>query len=344
MNGQCNSLVRKGKACVEIAKNALDDITNGREEMAQEKLSALQTDGGFIADAARQLAERLEAVDKHYQNKDAELLHQIGELRRREGELSSQKNEEESQLAGQESVLRDNERRLSTAENSLRAAEHKRKKMKKKKKKKWKKCLIGSAALGVITGGVSLAAAGAGVGAMVFRNEEAGARAAVNRCRSYLANAQSNVNASNKKISSIESQISSLTEEIKHMTQEHPKLQKKVEEIRAMIIFVKKSIEFWLLFEQISEYGVDRTALLQKIVSRAAESGDYQVSQSQPSKRIVNTFIQAWEEVETTVEYGGPNHILEIEYRCSRCGLQCTALPYVDSSTLVCTKCFSQEK
>ena len=36
-----HSLVKKGKDCVAVAKNALDDIGSGREEMALKKLSAL---------------------------------------------------------------------------------------------------------------------------------------------------------------------------------------------------------------------------------------------------------------------------------------------------------------
>ena len=352
MSDRDHSLVKKGKDCVAIAKNALDDIGSGREEAALKKLSVLKKDGSFLVDAAKELAERLEAVDKHYQNKDAEFLRQIGELNGRESELKSQKSKEESQLATQESVLRENERRLSNAESSLQAAieaaKHKRKKLKKKKKRGFVKCVVGGAALGVITGGVGLGAvgavAGAGVGAMALRGDQAGLLAAVNRCRSDLDNACSAVNASKRRISSIESQIRSLSGQMEHMKQERIPLHKKVEEIRAMIVFVKKSIDFWLLFEHISQHGIDRTALLQKIVTRSVESGDYKAFQSKPSQRIADTFIEAWEEMETTAKQGGPNHILEIEYRCSRCNLQCTALPYVDGSTLVCMACCSQAK
>ena len=75
-----HSIVKKGKDCIAIAKNALNDISSGREEMAIKQLSALQKDGNFLAEAANELAERLEAVDNHYQGKDEELLRQIGNL------------------------------------------------------------------------------------------------------------------------------------------------------------------------------------------------------------------------------------------------------------------------
>ena len=84
-----------------------------------------------------------------------------------------------------------------------------------------------------------------------------------------------------------------------------------------MIVFVKKAVEFWLLFKQISEHSVDCTALLQKIVTQAAERVDYPALQSESNQHIADTFIDAWEEMETRTEYGGPNHVMEIEYRCS---------------------------
>ena len=114
-----HSLVKKGKDCVAVAKNTLDDIGRGRREMALQKLSALQRDGGSLADAAEQLAKRLEAVEKHYQQKDAEVLREIGDtdLNRRESELKNQKSREESQLAAYQNVLQDNQNRLSSEED-----------------------------------------------------------------------------------------------------------------------------------------------------------------------------------------------------------------------------------
>ena len=342
-----HSLVKKGKDCVAVAKNALDDITSGKEEMALEKLSALQKDGSFLVDTAKQLAERLEAVDKHYQIKDAELLRQIGDLNRQESQLKSQKSAEESQLAAQQNVLSDNRNRLSSAEDSLRDAEHKRRKAEKEEKKIQIGSTVGGAVLGLFTGGIGFvvgAAAGAGIGAVVnaCRDEEKDARATVSRCRSDLDNARSAINESQRRVSNIESQIKNKTKEIENKKQQRLQLHKKVDEIKARIVLVKKSVEFWLLFKQISEHGVDRTELLQKIATRATEKGDYRALQSSSSQRIANTFIEAWEEMETTAEHGRSNHVLEIEYRCSKCSLQCTALPYVDGSTLVCMQCHSK--
>ena len=310
-------IVKKGKDCVEIAKNALDDISSGREAMALNKLSALQTDGILLADTAKQLAERLEAVEKHYQQEDAEILREIGDLSRRENELKSQKSGEESQLAAHQRVLQDNQNRLSSEENRLRDAERKLRNAKEEEKKIQIGSTVGGALLGLFTGGVGFvvgAAAGAGIGAIIndCRKEEKDARDAVNRRRNDVDNARSAINASQSRISNTESQIRNLTSQIESMKQQRLQSHKKVDEVRALIVLVKKSVQFWLLFKQISENGVDRTALLQNIVTKAAEKGDYRIIQSKSSQRIANTFIEAWEEM--AMQYGTSNDILEIEH------------------------------
>ena len=326
MSGQ-RDIVKKGKDCVAIAKNALDDLVSGREEMALNKLSALKTDGSFLADVAKQQAERLEAEDKHYQQKDAEILREIGDLSRRENELKSQKSGEESQLAAHQSVLQDNQNRLSSEENRLRDAERKLRKAKEDEKKRQIMSTAGGAVLGLFTGGVGFvvgAAAGAGIGAIIneCRSEEKDARDAVNRRRNDVDNAQSAINASRSRISNTESQIRSLTAQIEHMKQQRLQSHKKVDEVRALIELVKQSIQFWLLFKQISENGVDRTALLQKIVSKAVEKGDYRVIQSKSSQHIASTFFEAWEEMAMECERSN-----KIEYSCSQFSVQGTALP-----------------
>ena len=344
-----HSLVKKGKDCVAVAKNTLDDIGSGRKEMALEKLSALQRDGGSLADAAEQLAKRLEAVEKHYQQKDAEVLRKIGDLHRRESDLKNQKIGEESQLAAYQNILQHNQNRLSSEEGRLRDAERKLRNAQEKEKNTQITSTAVGAVLGLFTGGFGFAvgaAAGAGIGAIIndCRREERDAQDAVNCRRNDLDCARSAINAIQGRISNIQSQISSLTNQIEYMKQQRLQSQKKIDEIRPVIVFVKKSVNFWLLFKQMSEHGADRTALLQKIVTRAAERGDYQALQSRSSQRVASTFIEAWEELETTAEHGGPNHLLEIDYRCSRCSTQCTALPYLDhdGSPFVCMECYSQ--
>ena len=310
-------VAKKGKDCLTVAKNALDDIGSGREEMALRKFSALQTDGRFLADTAKQLAEQLEAANKFYQQKDAEILHEIGELSRRESELKDQKSREEIQLAEYQNVLQDNQIRLCSEENKIQEAEEKLRKAIEREKDVQLKSILGGAVLGLIARKVGVAegaAAGAGIGVIInnYKKEEKNAQDEVDRCRSELDSARSAVNEGQRRISNIESQIMSLDIQINYIKQQylqlhtkHLQLPKEIDKVRVLIDLAKRSVTFWLLFEQISEHGVDHTTLLQNIITMAAETGDYQ------SKG--NTFIEAWEQM--TMECEGSNYIPQIEYK-----------------------------
>ena len=175
-----------------------------------------------------------------------------------------------------------------------------------------------------------------------LRTEKEDARNAVRHCRDDLNRARSYVDDSQKKVSIVESQIRSLTGQIECMNWQCLQLQEEVSKIRSLIVFVKKSVNFWSLFEDLSNHGVKRTDLLQKIVSKATEKGDYGALQKHSTQHIASTFIEAWEEMKTKAKSGGPNHILEIEFRCSFCGIQYTALPYLIQSAFVCMNCHSR--
>ena len=310
-------VVKKGKDCLTVAKNALDDIGSGREEMALRKFSALQTDGRFLAKTAKQLAEQLEAANKFYQQKDAEILHEIGKLSRRESELKDQKSREEIQLAEYQNVLQDNQIRLCSEENKTQEAEEKLRKAIEREKDVQLKSILGGAVLGLIARKVGVAegaAAGAGIGVIInnYKKEEKNAQDEVDRCRSELDSARSAVNEGQRRISNIESQIMSLDIQINYIKQQylqlhtkHLQLPKEIDKVRVLIDIAKRSVTFWLLFEQISEHGVDHTTLLQNIITMAVETGDYQ------SKG--NTFIEAWEQM--TMECKGSNYIPQIEYK-----------------------------
>ena len=347
MSADLGSVVKKGKNCVAVAKSALHDIRSRREQIALEKLSALQNDASFLASDSEDFAKRLEAVDIFNQNETAEILRKIGDLSGRENQLKNQKRGEESQLTAQQTMLDDNQSRLSSAEGNLRNAERKRRKAEEEEKNIQIGSTVGGALLGLFTGGAGFligAAAGAGIGAMVnaCRDEEKHAQDVVDRRRSDVESARSAVNESQRRISNIESQIRSLTHQIENMQRQRAQLHEKVGKIKKVTVIAKKSVEFWRLFRHITEHSENRTALLKKIVTMAAEEGDYEVLQLQPSQGIANTFIEAWEKMETTLKHGELNRILEIKYKCSQCTLKYTALPYVYRSTLVCMECHSK--
>ena len=338
-------LVKKGKDCLQVATDILEGIETGDTRDVESKLSLMKQDAKVLTTEADKLTKRLEAVDLFYQEKDADLLQQVGESGVKEKQLNSQKYNVESNLAGQRSVLRDKESQLSSAESDLQTAERKlRNAIDEEEKKIQIGSAVGGAVLGLFTGGVGFlvgAGVGAGIGAIVnaCRDEEKDARSARNRRRDDVESARSAIRQSENQISSLQSEISSLSSQIHSLEQQHAQLHKLRDEIKAAIPVVKTSTEFWQMFKLLSEEGDDRTTLLGKIVAMANKKGDYHALQSRASQRTANTFFEAWETIESMASDGATNHMFSIDYTCVQCSSKCNALPHLSGSTFVCYTC-----
>ena len=332
------SLVKKGKNCVAVVKSALRDISNGYPQNASTKLNGLRDDSVLLAAEAEKLVKRLETVERYFIAKGESLLGEIGKLGRTEEDLKREKDSEEARLGSHRSVLRDEQSRLSSAQDELREAERKLEKAEQDAETN----LTTGVKVGALTFGILGAAVGAGVAAIVnaCKDEVAKAKRNVDRRDSDRDRAKSAVRASENQISSIVSEIDNLEMKIRKLKEERLRFHEKAGEIKQDIILIKKSVEFWQLFKQVSEHGAGHTSLLEKIVNKANEKGDYRALYSGGSRRVAVTFLEAWEHMESMAEEGSSSHNLQVEFSCAYCRRNCTALPHVDSaSRLVCVHC-----
>ena len=338
------SVVKTGKDCLRDANDVLSLIKSGNSVEVLAKLSLLEQAAITLENEADYLVKRLEKVDKLYQEKDASFSHKVGELGVRENQLNCQKQNIESNLAGQRSVLRDKESQLSSAESNIQTAERKLRDAEKEEKNIQVGATLGGAFLGLLTGGAGFlvgAAAGAGIGAIVnaCRDEVKDARSALDRRRADVESARSAVRQSESQISPLQSEINNLSSQIHSLEQQRAQLHKSRDDIKAAIPIVKKFTEFWEMFKLLSSEGVNRTALLEKIVAIANEKGDYHALQSTGNQHIASNFLEAWEEIESMAGDGATNHMFSIDYTCVQCSTSCKELPHLSGSDFICSSC-----
>lgn len=337
---------KKGSECVAVVKSALDDISRGRAKNASTKLCSLREDSDRCAAEAEQLVKRLEKVEAHYISEVERVQGEIGNLGCKELDLKREKDSEEATLDGNRNVLRDNESTLRSAEREVRDAEDELEEAREKEEENVKNgAIVGAVVFGIFTLGLGAplgAALGAGIGAIVnaCEEKESQAKDRLKRRERDCRGARSAVQLSERKVSNIQYQITKLERRIGELEKERKRHHNKVDETKQSIILFKKSIEFWGLFKQLSEHGSSRTSLLQKIVDKANEKGDYRVLHSSASKRVATTFLEEWEGMESLAKEGCSSHFLQIEFACAYCGSNYTALPYVDGrSQFVCVYC-----
>ena len=68
-------------------------------------------------------------------------------------------------------------------------------------------------------------------------------------------------------------------------------------------LFYRHATNFWKDFQQLSEHGVDRTALVKRIVAKTKKKEDFSFLAMDQNKHIAVTFFEAWEEMETKIKY-----------------------------------------
>ncbi len=346
-----SAIARKGKDCIAHVNNALAEISAGHVDKAALQLATLKEDGADLEAEAQALAARLEKVDEYYRQQGEDIQRRIGDYGRREEELQRQKSSVESNLSGQRSVLQSNQSRLADAESALRSAEGRRRDKEREADNLRNTAMVTGAFVGIFTFGIGAlagaatgAAAGAALGALIneLREEEKKAERHLERCRSDRSNAQSSVEASERQIHTIQSEIASISVQIEEMKQQLLRYHRDAGEVKEAIAFVRESIEFWQLFKEASAHGVNRTELLHKIVEKARETSNLQILRNSASQRVTATFMESWESMESMAEEGGTKNLLQVAFKCTQCGSNHTALPYVKDESFLCRACYSK--
>ena len=313
-----------------VARKAVKEIIQGRAKDASVQLQGLQTQGTELAEQAEDQAKRLEKVQEYIQNKEEETQRKIREYGRKEQHLMSQRNSHQANLDSQRRILKDKRSCLVQARNTLSNAE---------KKRREKEILASIKASGFI-GKLHHEAKIREINEL--KQDEERARREVDRCRSECSSAESAITESQQQISSIQSQLNSLSSQLTQMKQQRLKYNEEAVTYREAIVFLQDTVHFWLLFKHLSDHGVNRASLLQKIVDKAESKTDLSLLQRDASKRVATTFLDAWEELKTMIEDEGDQHSFQMEFKCSKCNGNYTELPYVKQTEVICKRCYHQ--
>ena len=338
------ALVKKGRDCVTTVRIALQQILQGKPEVASKQLVSLTKDENELTKHTQILVKRYKLVELHYRKEEEEIMQKIGEFGRREKDLQGRKMNAEATLASKTSVLQDCRYQVELARSYLRSAENRLD----EDKFSQIQTTVGGAIVGSVAGflvggpvGVAIGASIGGVGTLaVYQGYVNNARSTVGRCESEYQTAQSSLTQSENEVQAIQGEINSLGPQIREQEQKRLQSHKKMDEVKEVIAFLKKVTQFWELFADASKHGVSRSDLLKKIVDKAAEKEDLSILTHGGTQRVVGTFMEAWERVLAMADEGAANFTFQIEFQCFRCQQKRTALPYMQDNSFICTDCF----
>ena len=151
------------------------------------------------------------------------------------------------------------------------------------------------------------AAAGARTGKIINDSDVREASSRETECRRRYNNAQAEYSSANSAVCNAQTQINSLTSQCQKLESKCAQYNEKVKKL----FFCKASV-FWNEFHDISNHTADRTSQLQKIISKAKEEVDVSWLDSSPTRKMKNTFLDAWMTIETKC-HKGAEFLFQIE-------------------------------
>ena len=301
-------LATEGQKCVDLVEDTYTNITSGCLDSVKENLKKIKRIGNELAEYSEQRANEIEKVEEEYIQKTEEVQRKIGDLGCQLEEEKKRKCELEANLSGKQARLAEEQKTLSAAERELSEAEGKLRHAKKKRRRRrgFGK-LFGAVAGTLIAPGMGTvigAATGGAVGGAIGGDFVGAARSKVDRCREQVQRAESDVSSTKKELSDIETQIASLLQQCGNLEAQKLWCNDEAKKMKEAVLFFHRAAMYWKEFKQISEHGVDRTALMQKIIRKAKEKEDLSWLHSNATKQVGSTFIEAWETIVTKCAEG----------------------------------------
>ena len=300
-------IVQKGKHCVQVAKDVIEAVSQSEVELAMAHLQSLKQDSKHLMRYAQSGTSLLEGEGNGLLQQLKKLEEQIGEYGRRENSLKINQKKTEAILDMERRTCNAHRRQVIKAEAEFQQAERE---LQAAKQSEGAMLFGGIAGVGLAycTGGLSLAGLFLGLAGGAILNAVQGK---VDRAKHHfqesewaLREAERVVQQTEQHITTLEKQLSEISAEIRSKQRESNKLHREAKKLKDAIAFRMEAAEFWTMLQTATEDAGVKTDTLRKIIEKASEKRNWNILRSDGTKLVEASFLEAWEEVETTTHDG----------------------------------------
>ena len=304
-------IVQKGKHCVQVAKDVIEAVSQSKAELAMGHLRSLKQDSEHLMRYAQSRISLLEGERNGLLQQLTKLEEQIGEYGRRENSLKINQKKIEATLDMERRTCYAHRRQVREAEAELQRAERELQAAKRSEDATLVLGGIAGMGLAYCTGGLSLAVlpglflglAGGKVLNTVQGNVDR-AKRHLQDSKWALRGSETAVQKTEQHITTLEKQLSEILAEIRSRERESNKLHGETKKLKEAIAFQMEAAELWTMFQTAIEDAGVKTETLRKIIEKASEKRNWNILRSDGTKLVEATFLEAWEEVETTTHDG----------------------------------------
>ena len=294
-----------GSQCIALVTQA-SELLKSDPVAAQKQLKTIQDVAPKFVKKLEEKKTELEGKRDGLQREEASLESQINSKEQNKERLRNEIRNLEASKARNEAILVDHQEELRKAERRKSEAESRK----------------AAAITGTVAGGVGAVVLGiffppslaVTVPAVAAAGTDAITEAcrAIDRCREAISSVRSSIADENRAISRANSAIYGIERDISELSDRQRNLYDERGRLRNTIVFLQKAVTYFGELRVAVEGGQQRTDLLHRIVVKANEKQNYQILTSRGCRTVVNSFAQAWNQVEDKV-MGNTGGYLNIE-------------------------------
>ena len=312
------------------AKNVGDLILQQKNLEGALKCLSLTDKGGKLLKAKLDsILKRLERLEQYNKQIETRYYKQLKDLQYDNSILRSRKSELEQSIAGKEACIRETERELSDARDDMNAARRERNRAQEeydKVKTFWWVPIYGQIILinELIEDNASKA------------NE---AQQRMNRYDRKISDLNSDMTKFRNDLSSLNSSIQSTQSSLDSCNRKIQDIQANIGNITSAIAEVLDAKVYWAESVHETQAVNEKTAFMQRLVE-SGKKNPSKFTSTIATKRHVNIYTSNWERVEYVLSEAFLNKI-STTFKCTRCNVTKTSLPYIDSSdNFICEDCY----
>ena len=293
-------------------------------------LSAIVQQGEQLTKRTVQLIQRLSDLQKYFEKKDQEALHNVATLHKCKSALEREKLESAKRLLDMRVKMRELMKDSVTSRVELSIAQTKQ--HIEERKTEIRREVI-NAHLGIV--------AGWAVNMVIDVFADSGEKEAqeVVLASARYQRAVANLERCNNDVEKVQKKLEVTERQLSEKEKEHHSLHQQLDVLREAAAFLRRALQHWKEFAEISKYATSRSDLFRKVIEKVHEKHSIKVLDSKGVSTQYISYKQIWAQIGDNLEYGKSNYVIAINYKCSKCENICCNLPFVIKDNLVCEKC-----
>ena len=137
---------------------------------------------------------------------------------------------------------------------------------------------------------------------------------AIDASKEKISDAERSVKRENGQIRSANDKIADYEREISALSRKQKGLHEERGVLRKTIVFLQQAVTYFGQLRVAVEGGQQRTDLLYKILDKANSRRQYKILDSRGTTTVVNSFAEAWKQVEKSIMSGEQRGYLRIDF------------------------------